>query len=60
MPKFTQKFKEKIASKLEAKFSPIITRIVHASHQVAINNGCKLTCEEFAIQVRDILKEGAE
>lgn len=49
--------KKKVASKMEATLSPVVNRLMQACHEVARLNGCNLTCEEFACQVRDLLKE---
>ena len=56
--KITNYLKRKVASKMEASLTPVVNKLMHACHDVASQNGCNLTCEEFANKVRDLLKEG--
>lgn len=58
--KISNFLKRKVASKLEANLTPVVNKLMQACHEVARLNGCNLTCEEFANQVRDLLKEGDE
>lgn len=56
--KISNYLKRKFSSKMEATLSPVVNKLMQACHEVARQNGCNLTCEEFANQVRDLLKEG--
>lgn len=58
--KISNYLKKKLASKMEANLSPLVNKLMQACHEVARQNGCNLSCEEFANQVRDLLKEGEE